>query len=597
MRELFFSECRRFRNAALMFALVHLLVQLLVHRMSEVLQMHWQKQALMLVPYMLAALAFALYQFGSYRQPSRWLWLLHRPLAPLAIFAAIASASALLIALAVGLPALLAVVGTDWLSARTVDLRHYLLVLHLVLLTMAAWLSGVCVILSRSRSAIVILLVPYVLLAHLAPAWAMLGPALLCLALLAIAANGVMKPNRTAPPANRLTLVATAVPLQLGFYFALIWIGGIAFQSAQMLAGTHPVTRSVPLAGSETELRRAEGATNFLAALAGSTDPHAALWRRQLPLLKIGVIYPMGHQFPVRGQASNTDEVRWLDAKRHIEFTFSHDAMRFHGLDQRTGGERGWLGTGGLGDTGRFATVPVIPPGLIMTTGQVYRYDSDSGRLAELVRVPAGETLIWPLRKAVGERLYTLTNRRLIFQDKGGADGKPVELFSIALPGPYNDLARIEIAELADGTLLSFDYGRRMEHGGGEAMQTVTFVGPDGTAQVIARRALTHEFPALFEHRYWLASPLLNAVLALPDALLDKGLVPDAGQRVPHAWQATQPPLVIVSALAACVMAALGAWIWGVRRPGWLLVCLLVGLPALFSLVVIRPRAGRANPA
>ncbi|HEX9173683.1 MAG TPA: hypothetical protein VF861_13565, partial [Telluria sp.] len=185
MRDLFFSECRRFRNAALIFAAAHLVLQLFVNRLFDLLQLRYEPHLIALAVYMLAALAFAMVQFGTYRQPSRWLWLLHRPMERLAIFGAIAAASGALIVFAVGLPALLTVLCTDWLSTRVVDVRHYLLVLELVLLTMTAWLAGSYVILSARRSAIVVLLLPLLLMGHLASGYVMLAPGALCLALLA----------------------------------------------------------------------------------------------------------------------------------------------------------------------------------------------------------------------------------------------------------------------------------------------------------------------------------------------------------------------------------------------------------------------------
>ena len=60
MKDLFLSECRRFRNAALIFAGVHLLLQLFVHRMTDLLQSRWELHIVVLAVYMLAGLGFAL---------------------------------------------------------------------------------------------------------------------------------------------------------------------------------------------------------------------------------------------------------------------------------------------------------------------------------------------------------------------------------------------------------------------------------------------------------------------------------------------------------------------------------------------------------
>ncbi len=353
MRDLFFSECRRFRNAALIFAAVHLVLQLFVNRMFDFLQLRYEPHMIALALYLLAALAFAMVQFGTYRQPSRWLWLLHRPMERLAIFGAIAAASSALIVFAAGLPALLAVFATDWLSTRVVDARHYLLVLELVLLTMSAWLAGSYVILNGRRSAIVVLLLPLLLMAHLASGFVMLVPSALCLALMAYIAWGAFKPDRTAPPAGA-ALAATAVPLQLGFYFALIWAGSVLYQNVQMLAGVHPLNRPVPPVGGFTESTRSEGPALFLRGLANATDPAAPQWRRQVALSEIANFEPSTKQYPVRHQLSNLDRLGFVDSARHIEWTFSHDTMLFHGRDMYTLHDRGTMGRKGPGDSTPF---------------------------------------------------------------------------------------------------------------------------------------------------------------------------------------------------------------------------------------------------
>jgi hypothetical protein len=608
MKDIYLGELRRFRNAALIFAAVHLLLQLFINRLFDVPQQRWEWHMVMLAPYFLSGLGFALYQFGSYRQPSRWLWLLHRPLPRAAIFGAIALASVTLILAAVGLPALLVLGGADWLTERTVDARHYLMLLHLVLITIIAWLAGTIVVLNRNKSAIVILVLPALMLGHLASAGVMLVPALLCVALLGFVAYCSFRPDRAAPPASAAALVATALPLQLGFYFALLWSGSVVFQLSQMAADVHPLNRPVAPAGGFTESTRAEGADSFLAGLAASSDPRAPQWRRQLKLLKVVAIDPLGRQFPVRHQASNQDVLNWHDGNRHVEWTFSHDAMRFHGRDIYTGKDSGWIGLGGLGDPRPFPAVPVLPEqARIMTPHQLYAWDQDTQRVHQLIGLKAPEQLAGsPVR--VGRHAYVLTNLRLIAYEPPAEGAVPAmlrEAFSVPLPGPFNDLDRVAIADLLDGTLLSFNYGRHMVDGESGSTQTVMLVDAAGAAQVVGRRALAHEFPLLFEHKDWWISPALHALLAVPNLLLDKGIVLDRGlQRYSNQLQRPRPmPVVLAAALMAMLSAgAAAAWLHGARisrrrQAGWTAACLLLGVPALLSLMLLQPRTARiASP-
>ncbi|MES2321089.1 MAG: hypothetical protein V4633_02375 [Pseudomonadota bacterium] len=606
MRDLYFSELRRFRNSALIFAAVHLALQLFVHRMSDLLQKGWEIHMVALALYLIAALAFALVQFGGYRQPGRWLWLLHRPLSRGAIFAAIAAASITLIVFAIGLPALLAVMGNDLLTARTVDARHYLLVLELVLLAMIAWLAGSYVILNRSRSAAVVLLLPYLMLAHLASGYTMLAPTLLCLALLAFITYGVFKPDRSVPPAG-FTLAATAAPLLLGFYIAICWTGSLLYQNGQILLGVHPLNSPVAPAGGFVESTRSEERDIFVRGLAGATDPRAAQWRRQIPLIEIGNFQASGKQYPVRHQVSNLDGLSFQDDNRHTQWTFSHDDMLFHGRDNHTTAARGVIGLKGIGDSTPFPSVPVLPgPHFIMLPQELHAWDAETGLVRPLIRLSAPESLARE-PKAIGDLLYVVTNLRLIaFAQpvEGSGASMLAERFSVQLPEAFSQLDRIDTATLLDGTLLSLSFGFEMVRGGGEASQSILLVDPAGTVRLVAQRRLTHDFPALFEHHEWWVSPVLHAVRQLPAALLDKGVILDKGlHRQTNVLRAERPAIAWIAALAASLLSACCASMWlGAsrvshgRRMAWTGACLLLGPAALATMLVLQNRMPAARP-
>ncbi|MES2150633.1 MAG: hypothetical protein V4508_12675 [Pseudomonadota bacterium] len=608
MRELFLNECRRFKNAALIFAVVHLLLQLYLNRIGEVLQWNREAHVLALLVYLLSAFAFGLIQFGSYRQPGRWIWLLHRPLSPRAIFGALGMASAALILFAVGLPALLAVAALDAFSARTVDLRHYLLVLQLVCMCAMAWLAGSYVMLSPKRTAIAILLLPIVLLGRLASGPLMMLPIALCLIALTVIALGRFKPNRGAPPTG-WGLALGALPLQLGFYFALAWGGSLLFQNVQIVCGVHPLNRPLAPAGGFIELTRAEGRDLLLQGLASSTDARAVQWRRQVAQLPIPNIEPSGLQRPVRHQVSNLNDLRWTDKKNHIEWTFSHDAMRFHGRDIFTSQERGWLGLNGLGDSARFPTVPEPHADYITTAQRLLRYDPQSGRLATLIELQAPETLTattpYSIRHGGEGLLYVITNLRLLAYAEPAPDSPPGQLqlrYSVALPGPLSELYRIDLAGLDEGKMVSFSFGRNMLDGAPDAAQVIMLAHADGPVEPIARRALTHDFPPLFEHREWWVSPLMYAALALPPVLFEDGRLLDRGEnRFLHPLLYPRPSQVWAAALATALASALAACWWLGRcqasrrhKLAWAAACMLLGAPALLSLMALQGRAPQA---
>jgi len=140
-------------------------------------------------------------------------------------------------------------------------------------------------------------------------------------------------------------------------------------------------------------------------------------------------------------------------------------------------------------------------------------------------------------------------------------------------------------------------YGHRQADGSPASQQVTWFVDVAGRVQEVGRRALAHDFPPLFEHRAWWVSPALHALVSLPDLLVDNGTVPDYGvDRFAPLLQA-RPATVWAAALAAALLAGAGA-AWWTRRAGlgrtprvvWCVACLLLGVPALLSLVILQPR-------
>jgi hypothetical protein len=592
MNDLFLSECRRFRTHVLVAAAVHLVLQLLAARITDPLQQQWQPQTLFLVMAGVCGLAFAVVQFNTHRQPSRWLWLMHRPLPRWRIFGALSAASTALLVFAIGLPALLAVLGADYTTGRTVDLRHYLIPLHLSLTALVAWLAGSYLMLCGRKSAFVVLFVPGVLTCHLAAGGPLLVPVLLCVAMMGALAYTAFAPDRSAPPARPAGLVAAGIPLVLGCYIVMLWGGSVAFQGGQMLLGVSPINRPLPPAGGYTELIRTDGAASLRRALAASKDPRAVHWGRQLALLDVGKIKPEGHEHPVRGAIANLERTGFGDPTRNILWTFNHDRMLYEGRDGHTDAPRGWLGAGGLGDLQPFGSVPVMADKYLLTRQQLLQLDPDSFRMRALVTLKAPETLTGALQE-VGRQQFVLTNRRLIALRRPIDPAAPLEqVYSVLLPGPFGDLDRVDVARLLDGTLLSFNFGRRMVKGETGSRQHLLFVDAAGRAHSIAVRALAHDFPVLFEHADWWLSPVIHAVLSLPERLLDKGLIADA----PGTAAQSRPQAVVAAALlAALLAAAFAAWRLRAaplsRRLAWIAAALVLGPPAAAALCLLAPRS------
>jgi hypothetical protein len=591
MLEFYLAELRRFRNGAAACCAANFILLTVAQQMINIPGAPFGLHLVMLLFYMLSGLGFALYQFGSYRQPSRWIWLQHRPVHRARILAALALAAVTLIAVGVALPLFALLAVQDHYAGNVIDARHYAGAAYLALAALCGWLGGGYMMLHRSRWAFVVLVLPAVLTMRYATAATVLALTLACVILLLALLYTVFRPNRYTADDVPAT-VAAAIPMQVCFYIALLWGGSILFQAGQMLAGVHPQLRQPARAGGVTEARRFNPPEALLAGLAGSADPRAAGWRASLDKSTTAYVGPTVEQYAVRDLMTTKGMGDFMEGEN--AWTFSHDRMQYHGVNRRTGVDQGWFGTGGPGSAGRFETLPV---GVRDNRGgnwladphHLYRIEGAGPRLSHVLRVDGREQLAGGVAQ-LGQRTLVLTNRRLAVLAPSSAAGLP-------LPQPFGDLERVDAAQVPDGILVSLLYGRRQADGAPAARQLTYLLDPAGRLEEVARRDLTHDFPLLYEHRAWWISPVLHALVHAPDLLIDDGTIPDDGVGRLAPLLGERPSGVWIAALAATLLAGLGA-AWWTRRArlgpvagtAWCLACLLLGVPALLSLVILQPR-------
>jgi len=605
VNDLIRSEWRRFHRLSLIVALCHGLALLLMSRVQDVLQLGYEDQGALLAVYMLLGLTLALLQVGSYRQTSRWLWLIHRPLPPARIFAALALSALAQLSVAILAPLLVFVVATDAFTTQVVDSRHYIALFHALAFAMMAWLAGAHASTSRHKVAVAVLLAPLMLALHLASVWWLLLPVLVCLAWLIFVARHSFRADRAAPIARHGVLLLTALPLQLGFFLLVFQLSKTGLALIDLLGQSPGRTVLESDVGVDADAQMRNIGQTFIAkGLENSRDPRAAAWREQLPLLKMAGPQPDIARFPVRHQVGNVAQP-WWDEERNIKWTFSHDRMLFHGRDPKSGASRGWWGTGGTSAPQPFAEVPAFG----MTRAMLYAIDGESQRQHELLRLPAGE---WFMGRPVNalDRVLLQTNKRLLVYrpDRDALSQFAPPKLDWQLPFAQGEAAPIAVSvvELLDGWLVSVFYSDVREFDGFETLtspwQQVVHVDADGRATVVGERRDIHDFHVSYGGgsvavpiASWWVSPPLYALAHIPD-LLNTGLT-----QPPRFVPMPRVPLfhVLTLALMLASLAAGHGWLRGTqvgapRRRLWLVSCALLGLPAFLSLICLEPRGARA---
>lgn len=598
MYDFFKSELLRFRGWALLAALVHLLALAFMARVVDLGQQPLVVHRVIGGLYALAGLLLGLYQMGSYRKPSQWVSLLHRPMAPGRIAFALAAAAAALLAVAVALPLLAVATWQETLTPRVVDLRHWLLPLSGWLIATAAYLAGACCSLRGWRwagAALVLLVWPLVSHAY-GPA--MIAIELIVLAWLALMLRIAFVADLDSPPRNALATATVALPLQVALHLALLVLL-FCIEMLWIVQGSHPNNTPTPPVGGHNEVEKMDARDRMIAGLRGSSHPDAPLLREQIRLSDpegLGVQVP---KLPQHQELANFRPMEFDDGERRERWVFSHDDMRLHGYhlaDQRALGE---LGVGAArapfpavvlpGDS-----LPGMEPGDALLGGgdTLYQYRSAQHQVLPRLRVAAGETLMGggPLGQGVG----MLSDRALYFFDgRPLVEGQGVVTprLRVPLPGTMGDLRNLDMIELVDGHLIALAFSAEAHSDGAAPVQITLRTHDDGRVETVHRRALAFDYPPLYRYRHWWPSPVLATIAEAARNLFAPPLPLDVTAPAPR------PTSMLWLAGLLSLLAVIGA-VWRTARTAlspsarwaWIAACALIGLPALGSLWLLVPR-------
>jgi hypothetical protein len=594
---LFHAELVRFRRWTLALSIVHLLTLGFMTRVADLGQLSSDVYRAAGGLYLLVGLLFGLYQMGSYRRPSLWLNLLHRPLSPRRIAAELLGATAVLLAVAIALPLLAIAAWQDITTHRVVDTRHWLVALGGLQLALAGYLAGAfCMLAPRRYGFSALALLPLLFFSEATGLNGLLVQALLIAWLCALVLIA-FKPDLDAPPETAAATVATAAPIQMATYLALV-LGGFGAQMVWIAVGTHPNNMEVPPPGGHNEIEKMDTRSRMIAGLRTSASPQAAVWREQIALSETIGLYQTVYDVPQRGALMNAAELQFGDSERRVHWTFSHDRMRFVGIGAH-GREAGEFGIGAADapfDEPAIpqAPLPVLEPGdtFLFAGDRLLHYESRTGHATPRLRLPNRETIVG--LRSIGESIGVLSDRALYVidgRDVADSDEVLVPRQRVALPGASGDLGRFELIELADGYLVSLVFSYRAHTPEGVApYQQILHVDDAGVTTSVARRDLAFDFPAVFRYQLWWPSPLLHAMATR---------APMLGAR-PDSLGTTQPapiPPGIWWLAGITALLSVAAGFWRMRRlafsapakAAWIAVCALFGIPGLVSLWLLYP--------
>lgn len=595
MIDLFKGELLRFRLWAAVAAFINLAVLAFLSRMVDLAQQPLQVYQIFGAVYVVCGALLGLYQMGSYRKPNQWLHLLHRPLHRLRIAGALTGAGAVLLLVAVALPVALVAMYQDTMTARVVDVRHWLLPVAGWLIAVSGYLAGAYAMVGDRRYSFTAFLLPNLFMYAQATGLAMLGVQCAAIVFLAVLLAIAFKPDPAAPSRNPAVVLAVALPVQVGAYF-LLWLLGFGVELAWTASGTHPLNMPVPPQGGYIQAERAEGKDILLMGIASSRDPEAVLWREQIALSDVYTRYPLRH-LPKRNTLTNPAPLELDDGENNVRWVFSHDRMRFAGygmLDKRARGELGVGETQAAGSSEEFpAPTMQYAASYLFNANAAYQYDAAQQRIFERIRLPKGEVMASPPEPA-GDNILTLSDRAAYFYPGREATNSLdllQPLMRVPMPDEVGKLSRMDVIELLEGYLVSYTYTWGVWSGElQQPFQQVLRVDGNGNATEVAHRALKPDLPVAYTNRNFWFSPIIRAIcLGAQDLFAAKDPLRAKPEPVPaRVWWLA----------GACgLLALLGAvWLSGRQshsprgRWAWVALCGVVGLPALASLWLLYPQ-------
>jgi hypothetical protein len=608
MYDFFRAELQRFRLPALLIALAHLLILGFLSRLTDLAQASLLVYRLMAIAYAALGALLGLYQMGTYRRPSTWLALLHRPLPPGRIAAGLFLAGGVLLLAAVSIPVLGVLSWQATMTARVVDTRHAWLPLAAWLVSACGYLVGAYGMLASRRHAGSGLVWLLLLLTAGAAGTAAVLLQVMVLGWLAAMVAVSFRPDRLDGPRSPVATVLLALPLQMATYVVAWMTLTLGVQMAWMAAGTSP-TNGRAVDGGVVQAHQATPRALMSTGLQASTLPQARAWRDGLTedsVIAIGAPYA---QNPIRGQLSNIVPTQWADTHTDTLWTFSYDHMRMAGrglADDHSA--RGELGAGRSQSPFPTIAVPHDPPAgiaskytIFIAGDTVYRHVADENAAEPWLRLPNGETVQGPPR-VEGSRVLLQGSRALYVFDRADALVRAawpqVPVARIPVPGSVADLGRVDVTTVDDGLLVSFAFT-----GGGLFLpvsrhQDLVLVDAHGGVNHVATRTLANDFPAWYQHAEWWMSPAMDWLDRAAKHLFEPTPPLGASDVVP-------PPMGSVAmAIALCVLAA-GLASWRVQRvdvdprarAAWIIACAVIGLPALVSLWLLYPAAEREKSA
>ena len=603
MYELFKSELLRLRKGALIGLLAFITLFFMAPRLGFWEILHRNMGFIVMAGAIVLSLAFGIVHGLLWRKKKFWVFLIHRPLAPMRIYLSLMGAAVAAIFTSVFLSLFITTVSYDAFTDRVVDMRHYLFILYITLLSIACYMVGNLTVLHRSRFTILTFYTlaiaffpePQNMLAQFLPLILMLGG-------LFYLNMQCFKPDLNQPIGSALATSLLATGTSYGLGVVLIFATVVFYHLPLTIVGQHPDMD--PKDGSMKKIWVDNFRHGVGYVLENSDHPQAQHYARQASLAQRRNLPIQQWQPPRPHQLHRFDN---SDALYNPDtgdiWKFSHDEMLLLGMSSLTGKFIGAIGHNGLisdlnqaTDADRFSDVPHLSGEQFLSTeNALYALDFDTHTLLLKHKTELGEyytSSLW-----VGEQKALMsTNTHLLLFDISTLLDDFSQLHvdhQVAYPDSTTNAEFAYGLPVADGYLLLFlaEHYFGFDRPGAEVYITRL----DGSFEHLGGREFhVYDHPAWIRHYNFMVAPFIYVTEELLMHSIDPydsrflGMENLKLQYYPNAILAVAITLQLASIFVLWRLTH-GATLTTSLRRTWFGLVAVLGLPALISYLLLHP--------
>lgn len=606
-------EFKRYLKYALLLAMAQVVAWAYLQQQTSIMNISGLINGNLAVYVILSSLLFGITQFALHKRKNHWTYLVHRPLPTKHIFWAIAGAGVALITLAITLPLFFTYTTLSLLGNETVEVRHYLYIVHVTLLALTAYFIGAYTILNASWGAILSITV-FTSMLSTKPNSAALILLLDLIYLLVIfyLANRSFQVNLSKHFDQKRYIVVAAVIMQ-PIIAMLLMMTQLVYHVPLLITDNHPDKYDYSTGDYDNyysalwhwdEQSLIEKVVDEVVfpdkTLLLNQIDYAEQYRVRMKLLPDQVKGQLPHQDKGRGLFDNTNKVFWQ---------YSHQQSLYVGRDKYSKDIVGYLGKQGFyasledanaAQNNLFEAVPVALYDMyIQTKDKLYIIDF-IGQFVELKYQlnNQGEYFIRPLvlDKTIDTALL-VTNKGLHFFNSQLIQEENTYI-EADLEVPYQQELYLKddiiIYRLVDGYLLRF--ASRSFYGFEKAGVSLVYANHDGTVLTIGERAFEFYRPLpqiIADHDYW-QSPIVVSVLFDTLYSVYEQSQPNKYTTLWNFKERTYPTTTYYYAILASLISALLCFLIA-KRIGleksltlfWVVFCLIASIPGLVSFLLL----------